>query len=124
LFLTGLPFYILMEKVQELLIEFSAKTKELKTLGGPEKNGPLFEELLGLREKIFEHFGLPQLKKYCQSLWDFTDKEINDVTLPGIVGFFKKLAIKHQSPNEDIGYVEIDDELALEAIKKVIKGNN
>jgi len=25
--------------------------------------------------------------------------------------------------NEDIGYVEIDDELALEAIKKIIKGD-
>ena len=52
-----------------------------------------------------------------------TDEEINDVTFPVIVDSFKKMAMLHDSPNENIGYIEVDHELALEAIKEVLKKN-
>lgn len=81
-----------MEKVQKLLLEFSIKTKELESLGGPEKSGPLFEEILNIQDHILKKFGLPSSHKYCQILWNYTNHHQNKKSLERCIETLKSVA--------------------------------
>ncbi|WP_439880722.1 hypothetical protein ACSX1A_16385 [Pontibacter sp. MBLB2868] len=49
--------------------------KELDRIGGPEADGDLFEEVLGLEEELLQKFGLPLSNKNRSILWKLAQKK-------------------------------------------------
>lgn len=77
----------------KLVEKYIQKKSELEEKGGPSSDGNLFEEVLSLEEEILDNFGLPQIKKYQESLWKIhTPSDIEKV-----IEVLQELAIQYLS---------------------------
>ncbi|PKV75291.1 hypothetical protein [Pontibacter ramchanderi] len=82
--------------VEEMLRLYYNKYKELERKGGPEKDGDLFEEVIGLEEGILEKFGLPASNTNKEILWKLSrKKKISDKSIDLTLLQLKAAAEKH-----------------------------
>ena len=56
-------------EIREMLESYKRLYHELDEMGGPGKNGELFETVIGLEEDILEAMDLPPAQKYRKILW-------------------------------------------------------
>ena len=59
-----------------LYVKFLYANEILESLGGPEKQGNLFEVILGILDEILEKYHLPASTQYQQFIYDFAEGRI------------------------------------------------
>lgn len=83
------------------LLHYQLKTyfhlyRKLDRRGGPEEDGDLFEEVLGLEDEVLESFGLPLSNKNKSILWKLTQKsEFTEKHLQQTVSHLQAAAERH-----------------------------
>lgn len=69
-------------EIKEKLLSYYHLYNRLDRIGGPEEDGDLFEEVLGLEDELLEKFGLPFSNKNKSILWKLVQKsKISDKAL-------------------------------------------
>ena len=87
--------------VPELLAEFHARAMELERQGGPEENGPLFEECISLQEAILARYKLMPTSVNMKIMYDTMKGDLDDAEIQETMARFEERAAARRTLGSD-----------------------